>query len=88
VKWLRGNPFFEFGRRPFREARLRSYIVRQHQAGRPLLDILGDPYVARCGSEQFCWSVLQDPQTLAALRRNDGEALARLSRELERDRKS
>lgn len=88
MNWWRGNPFFEFGRRPFREARLRAYIVRQHQAGRSLLDILRDPYVVRCGSEHFCWRVLQDPQTLAALRRNDDEAFARLSRQLERDRHS
>jgi hypothetical protein len=67
---LRGNPYFVFGRRPFREARLRSYIVRQHRAGRPLSAILADPYVRRCGSESFCWRVIEDPATLAALERN------------------
>jgi hypothetical protein len=88
MRWLFGNPFSEFGRRPFREARLRSYIVREHRAGRSLIEILSDPYVVRCGSERFCWSVLEDPQTLEAMRRNDGETFARLSRELERDRKA
>jgi hypothetical protein len=85
MRW-RGNPYFVFGRRPFREARLRSYIVRQHRAGRPLIEILADPYVVRCGSDSFRWSVLQDPQTLDALRRNDVEAFARYSAELERKR--
>ena len=81
-----GNPFLPFGRRPFREARLRAYIVREHRHGRPLLEILRDPYVARCGSESLRWRVLQDPRTLEALRRNDGDAFALVADELIRDR--
>lgn len=79
--WLR-NPYYEFGPRPFRAARLRSYIVRQHRAGRSLVEILDDPYVARCGSASFCWSVLEDPDTLQALGENDRKRIARLSGEL------
>ena len=71
---LRGNPYLFLGRRPFREARLRAYIVRQHRAGRSLAEILADPYVRRCGSESVCWTVLQDPQTIEALERNIREA--------------
>jgi hypothetical protein len=82
VSRMRANPFFEFGPRPFREARLRAYIVRQHRLGRPLLEILGDPYVGRCGNEGFCWTVLRDPRTIEALRRNDSQAIARSSAEL------
>jgi len=67
---LGGNPYYVFGRRPFREARLRSYIVGQHRAGRPLSEIVADPYVRRCGSERFYWRVIQDPRTLEALERN------------------
>lgn len=62
-----GNPYFFLGRRPFREARLRSYILSRHRAGRPLAEILADPYVRRCGSETFCWRVVQDARTLEAL---------------------
>jgi hypothetical protein len=72
------NPYFEFGPRPFRAARLRSYIVREHRSGRSLTDILDDPYVRRCGSASFCWSVLEDPRTLHALGENDCERIARL----------
>jgi len=79
-----GNPYLPFGRRPFREARLRAYIVREHRHGRPLLEIMQDPYVARCGSESFRWRVLQDPRTLAALRRDDIEAFTRAADELVR----
>jgi hypothetical protein len=71
-----GNPFLFLGPRPFREARLRAYILRQHRAGRPLEAILADPYVRRCGSESFCWRVVQDPRTLAALESDVREAIA------------
>jgi hypothetical protein len=76
---LRGNPYLFLGPRPFREARLRSYIVSQHRAGRPLAAILGDPYLRRCGSESFCWRVIQDPRTIRALERNVREAIERCS---------
>lgn len=67
---LHGNPYLFLGRRPFREARLRSYLVTQHRLGRPLAEILEDPYVRRCGSTTFCWSVVQDPRTIEALEAN------------------
>jgi hypothetical protein len=82
----RGNPYYLFARRPFREARLRAYIVREHRRGRPVVEIIADPYVRRCGSERFCWAVLQDPRTVEALHRNDVVALSRSSEELEHDR--
>lgn len=59
--------FLLLGRRPFREARVRAYIVREHRSGRHLGEILGDPYLARCGTERFCRSVAHDPHTLALL---------------------
>jgi len=64
---LGGNPYFFLAPRPFREERLRSYLLREHRKGRPIADVLGDPYVVRCGSPSFCWSVLEDPRTLRAL---------------------
>ena len=79
-----GSPYFEFGPRPFREARVRSYIVREHRAGRRLSEILDDPYVVRCASPSFAWRVLEDPRTLAALRRNDAEAATRFAEQLAR----
>ena len=72
--------------RPFRAARLRSYIIREHGAGRSLLDILRDPQVRESGNDGFRWSVLGDPRTLDALRRNDADDAARTSAELERQR--
>jgi len=64
--------------RPFREARLRAYIAREHRAGRPLAEILRDPYVTRCGSDSFCRQVLVDPRTIGALEQNTRSDFERL----------
>jgi hypothetical protein len=69
------SPFSCFGPRPFREEHLRTYIVREHRAGRPLGDILADPYVRRLGTQTFCWRVAASPRTLAALRRDTVEQI-------------
>jgi hypothetical protein len=61
------RPYSFLGPRPFREARLRSYIVNQHRRGRPLREVLADPYVLRCGGERLRDRVLHDPATIAAL---------------------
>jgi hypothetical protein len=74
---LSGNPYLFLGPRPFREARLRSYIVTQHRAGRPLAAIMADPYVRRCGSTSLCWRVLVDPRTIEALERDVRDAIGR-----------
>ena len=64
---LAGTPYFFCDRRIVREARLAAYIRRQHRAGRTVAEILGDPYVARCGSRSLAWSVLVRPEMIAAL---------------------
>jgi hypothetical protein len=76
---LSGNPYLFLGPRPFREARLRSYIVAQHRAGRPLSAIMDDPYVQRCGSRSLCWRVLVDPRTIEALERDVCDSIERCS---------
>lgn len=72
---LGGNPYILLGRQPFREARLRAYIVAQHRAGRPLSAIVDDPFVRRCGGESLYWRALQDPRTIRALERDVREAI-------------
>jgi hypothetical protein len=64
---FRGNPYFLFGRRPFRERRIRSYVHAQHRAGRPLAQILGDPKLDALGGRSLLWTVLTDPATIRAL---------------------
>jgi hypothetical protein len=76
---FRGNPYLFLGRRPFRAARLRSYIVSRHRAGRPLSEIVADPHLRRLGSESFIWRVIQDPRTIEAFERNVREAIEHCS---------
>lgn len=61
------GPYYFIGPRPFREARLRSYIIREHRRGRPLSEILADPYLRRYGSDSLIRTVLMGPETIAAL---------------------
>ena len=75
---LLSTPFFAFGRKPFREARLAGYIVRQHRRGRPLAQIVADPYVARFGEDGR--RILVNPQLIEALKL---DALAAIEREFE-----
>jgi len=51
---FRGNPYLFLGSRPFREARLRSYVVTQHQAGRPLATSLGDARTIEALERDIC----------------------------------
>ena len=61
------GPYFFVRGRPFREDRLRGYIVSQHRLGRRLGEILDDPYVGRCGGRSLAWRVICQPETIAAL---------------------
>lgn len=76
---FRGNPYLFLGPRPFREARLRSYVVSQHRAGRTLASILDDAYVRRCGGEKLFWRVVQDARTIEAIEQDVREAITRFS---------
>ncbi len=66
---LGSGPYWFLGGRPFREAELRSYIIREHRRGRQLGEILDDPYLRRYGSS-LRWKALMRPDTIAALQAN------------------
>jgi hypothetical protein len=70
-----GSPYFFLGSRPIREARLRAYVVREHRLGRPLSEIVDDPYVQRCGTPGFCAAVIYSPKTIERLDANVREAI-------------
>jgi hypothetical protein len=72
------TPYFFIGARPVREARLASYILRQHHAARRLADVANDPYVRRCGASSLWWRVVMQPETIAALRRDLADSFAEL----------
>jgi hypothetical protein len=73
---LARTPYFSFGRRPIREERLAAYIRREHRRGRRVTEILGDPYVARCGGDSVVRAVLRRRELIEALERDVVEAIA------------
>ena len=73
------SPYFFAAQRPFRQARLVSYIRREHQRGRSLDEILDDPYVRRCGSREFVWQTIRDTALIQQLEDDVIEAIQRAS---------
>ena len=76
---LSGTPYFFSERRSYHQARLLSYIRRQHRRGRHLSEILDDPYVRRCGSRAFVWATLRDTTLIDLLEQDVLEAIQRES---------
>jgi hypothetical protein len=67
MQYRRVGPYYFIRSRPFREARVRGYILSQHRLGRPLASIVEDPYLERCGGRRLAWHVICEPETIAAL---------------------
>jgi hypothetical protein len=76
------GPYFFTRRRRYREERLLSYIHREHQRGRHLAEILEDPYVKRCGSQEFVWETLRDTKLIERLDEDVRDAIQRGSADL------
>lgn len=74
---LSRTPFFFWGRHPYREERLFSYIRREHRRGRHLSEILDDPYVCHCGSRELVWATLRDTPLIALAEQDVREAIQR-----------
>ena len=47
--------------------RIAAYIIREHERGRTLDDILDDPYVVNRCSEQEIARVLEQPEVIQAI---------------------
>jgi hypothetical protein len=73
----RWGPYFFSNRRRYREERLLSYIHREHEKGRHLTAILEDPYVKRCGSQEFVWETLRDTPLIELLDEDVRSAIQR-----------
>jgi hypothetical protein len=64
-----------FGRRPFAslftatkaEHHLERYVLREHKRGRPLAEILEDPYVRNRSTPQARARLLERPDVVAAI---------------------
>ena len=61
------NPFSFLFTTKGAEERVAIYIVREHQRGRSLSDILGDPYVRNHVTDRELARVLERPEVVHAL---------------------
>jgi hypothetical protein len=61
------NPFSFLFTRSSQEDRLATYVIREHQRGRPLDDILEDPYVRNRAQPQEIARLLDRPEVIRAV---------------------
>ena len=61
------NPFSFLFTQSTREERLAAYVIREHERGRALEEILRDPYVRNRCSEADCARLLDRPEVIHAL---------------------
>jgi hypothetical protein len=61
------NPFSFLFSRPSVEDRLAAYVIREHERGRPLAEILEDPYIQNRATPQQRARLLDRPEIVRAL---------------------
>jgi hypothetical protein len=61
------NPFSFLGTRSTTEERMTAYLIREHGRGRPLAEILDDPYVRNRCTPQERERLLERPEVVRAL---------------------
>jgi hypothetical protein len=61
------NPFSFLFARPSVEDRLAAYVIREHERGRPLTEILEDPYIQNRATPQQRARLLDRPEIVRAL---------------------
>jgi hypothetical protein len=61
------NPFSFLFTRSSQEDRLATYVIREHQRGRALDDILEDPYVRNRAQPQEIARLLDRPEVIRAV---------------------
>jgi hypothetical protein len=70
------NPFSFLFTTKGAEDRVAAYVIREHDRGRSLDDILDDPYVVNRASEQEIKRVLERPEVVKAIGGDIDEARA------------
>jgi hypothetical protein len=61
------NPFSFLFARSAKEERVAAYLIREHERGRPLAEILEDPYLRnRCSRDELS-RLLERPEVIRAL---------------------
>ena len=61
------NPFSFLFTRSSQEERLAAYVIREHERGRSLEDILDDPYVTNRAQPEAVARLLDRPEVIHAL---------------------
>jgi hypothetical protein len=61
------NPFSFLGARGSGEDRIAQYVIREHERGRPLTEILEDPYIKNRTTPQERARLLDRPEVVRAL---------------------
>jgi hypothetical protein len=61
------NPFSFLFARSSQEERLATYVIREHERGRSLDEILNDPYVRNRASQEEVRRLLDRPEVVHAL---------------------
>jgi len=61
------NPFTFLSTRSSKEERLSAYVIREHERGRPLAEIIDDPYVRNRATPQELARLLDRPEVIHAL---------------------
>jgi hypothetical protein len=61
------NPFSFLFARSGKEDRIAAYVVREHERGRPLAEVLEDPYIRNRCTEQEVARLLDRPEIVHAL---------------------
>ena len=61
------NPFSFLGARSSAEDRIAQYVIREHERGRPLAEILEDPYIKNRTTPQERARRLDRPEVVRAL---------------------
>ncbi|HEX2433374.1 MAG TPA: hypothetical protein VHI55_05415 [Gaiellaceae bacterium] len=68
------NPFSFLFARSSNEDRIAAYVIREHERGRPLSEILDDPYIKNRTTPQERERLLDRPEVVRALGRSTIEA--------------
>jgi hypothetical protein len=68
------NPFAFLFTRSSGEDRIAAYVIREHERGRPLTEILDDPYIKNRTTPQERERLLDRPEVVRALGRSEVDA--------------
>ena len=71
------NPFSFLGARSSGEDRIAQYVIREHERGRPLVEVLDDPYVRNRLTPDQTKRLLDRPEVVHALGQDTVEATRR-----------